>query len=186
MTEIVIDGKSPLFDTRGMAYREFPSEFYKIRYYTLTIVGSAPPRIKEFNLLEQQISELIKNAIAHGNKNDPVKHVKVWYDFTREYAHLIIEDEGEGFKEINYWNEFNRKRLDCIKRGDLDALLDYISFHTENSGERDGGNALFAALEYWEEGVVFSESLNKIAVKKMFGPVPEVPPGFKPYTLDQS
>ncbi|MDR2768591.1 MAG: ATP-binding protein [Treponema sp.] len=185
MSEIAADSKSPLFDTRGMAYREFPSDFSKIRYYTLILVSSAPPRIKEFNLLEQQISEIIKNGIAHGNKNDPRKFLKIWYDFTREYAHLIVEDEGEGFREIKAWNEFNRRRLDCIDRGDVEGIMNFISFRTQKSSEKDGGNALFAALEYWNGGLVFNDKLNAVAVKKVFDPVPEVPPGFKPWDLNQ-
>jgi hypothetical protein len=185
MSEIIVDSASPLFNTKTMAFCEFPSDFSKIRYYTLTLVGSAPPRIKEFNLLEQQISEIIKNGITHGNKNDPRKLLKIWYDFTREYAHIIVEDEGEGFQEIKAWNEFNRKRLDCIEKSDIDGLMDFISFRTQHSSEKDGGNALFAALEYWNGGVVFNDKLNAIAVKKVFGPVPEVPPGFEPWDLSQ-
>ncbi|THB62818.1 MAG: ATP-binding protein, partial [Spirochaetaceae bacterium] len=79
LKEIKIDEKSPLFDTKNMFYKEFPSDFRQIRYFTLLVVQKAPPAIKELNLLEQQISEIIKNAVKHGNKNDPNKKVKVWY-----------------------------------------------------------------------------------------------------------
>ena len=33
------------------------------------------------------------------------KKVKVWYDFSETSARLIIEDEGEGFKDLEKWNE---------------------------------------------------------------------------------
>jgi hypothetical protein len=71
--ELRADGNSELFDKSNMLYKEFPSDYRQIRYFTLLIVQSAPPEIKELNLLEQQISEIIKNAIKHGNKKDPAK-----------------------------------------------------------------------------------------------------------------
>ena len=68
---------------------------------------TAPLEIKEINLLEQQISEIIKNAVKHGNKCDQNKKVHVWYSFSPTHAHLIVEDEGEGFKDLEKWK---RKR----------------------------------------------------------------------------
>jgi hypothetical protein len=166
--EIKVDEFSPLFDKTGMRYKEFPSEFRRIRYYTMLIVQSAPPKIKEFNLLEQQISEIIKNAIKHGNKSDPSKKIKVWYNFSEDLARVIVEDEGEGFKDLENWNEFNRKRLQCIYSQNFEEFADYISFRTIDSDAIDGGNALFAALEYWNGGFVFNEKRNTVAMKKVF------------------
>ena len=71
--ELKVDEKSPLFDKTGMLYKEFPSDFRQIRYFTLLIVQSAPLEIKGINLLEQQISEIIKNAVKHGNRCNPSK-----------------------------------------------------------------------------------------------------------------
>jgi hypothetical protein len=166
--EIKVDEYSPLFDKTRMRYKEFPSDFRRIRYYTLLIVQAAPPKIKEFNLLEQQISEIIKNAIKHGNKSDPHKKVKIWYNFSEDMARVIVEDEGEGFKDLENWNEFNRKRLDCIYSQNFEDLADYISFRTIDSDAIDGGNALFAALEYWNGGFVFNGKRNAVAMKKIF------------------
>ena len=110
--ELRVDGRDTLFDKTDMLYKEFPSDFRQIRYFTLLIVQSAPLEIKGVNLLEQQISEVIKNAVKHGNRCDINKKVKVWYSFSLTYAHLIVEDEGEGFQDIEKWNEFNAKRLE--------------------------------------------------------------------------
>ncbi|MDR1373927.1 MAG: ATP-binding protein [Treponema sp.] len=166
--EIQVNGASPLFDRSNMHYREFPSDYKYIRRYTTLIIRSAPSKIKEFNLLEQQISEIIKNAIKHGNKNDPSKKVKVWYLFNPHVARVVVEDEGEGFKDLEKWNEFNRKRLEYINNQDLGMLLNYISFHTALSGDVEGGNALFAAVEYWNAGFIFNEKRNAVAMKKIF------------------
>jgi len=185
MTEIIIDGSSPLFNKEGMNFQEFPSDFSKIRYYALLVVSSAPLPIKEANLLEQQVSELIKNGITHGNKNDPRNKLKVWYSFSRNDARLIVKDEGEGFKEIRAWNDFNRKRVECARNGNLADLANYISFRSQNSKEKDGGNALFAALEYWDGGMIFNNACNAVAVKKIYSlPDSQQLTDFKPWDIN--
>lgn len=166
--DIRVDENSPLFDKTGMLHKEFPSDFRQIRYFTLLIVQSAPPDIKEINLLEQQISEIIKNAVKHGNHCDLEKKVRVWYDFGPEHAHLIVEDEGEGFKDLEKWNEFNRKRQMAFEGNDIAALTEYVSFRGEKADDNDGGNALFAALEYWNGGFVFNSKRNCVSMLKDF------------------
>ena len=166
--ELRSDDNDPLFDKTNMLYKEFESDYRQIRYYTLLIVQSAPLEIKEINLLEQQISEVIKNAVKHGNKCDKSKKVKVWYSFSPNHAHLIVEDEGEGFQDLEKWNEFNRKRIECLQKSDLDELSKFVSFRTKNSDDSDGGNALFAALEYWDGGFVYNGKRNGVAMLKKF------------------
>lgn len=168
MKEILVDDNHPLFNTEGMFFKEFPSDYRQIRYFTLLIVQKAPREIKEINLLEQQISELIKNAVKHGNRNDVSKIIRIWYSFTEEEARMIVEDEGPGFKGVQAWNDFNRKRVECFQTQDFEELGNYVSYRTEHSDDQDGGNALFAAVEYWNEGVVFTEKGNKVAVGKTF------------------
>jgi len=38
----------------------------------------------------------------------------------------------------------------------------------QKSDEVDGGNALFAALEYWDGGFVYNDKRNGVAMKKTF------------------
>jgi len=167
-TKLIVDGKNKLFDKTGMQYKEFPSDFRQIRYFTLVIIQSAPPEIKEINLLEQQISEIIKNAVKHGNKKDKTKKVKVWFSFSKTRARLIVEDEGEGFKDLEKWNEFNKKRVKCFKEQDFENLANFVAYTTKDSDETDGGNALFAALEYWDGGLFYNDKKNSIAVLKKY------------------
>lgn len=166
--ELRSDENDPLFDKTNMLYKEFPSDFRQIRYFTLLIVQSAPLQIKEINLLEQQISEVIKNAVKHGNECDINKKVRVWYSFSPTHARLIVEDEGDGFEDIQKWNDFNRKRLECLQQHNFEQLANYVSFRTKKSDEHDGGNALFAALEYWNGGFVYNEKRNGVAMLKKF------------------
>lgn len=165
---IKVDESSPLFDRTNMLFKEFPSDYRQIRYFTLLIVQSAPLEIKEINLLEQQISEVIKNAVKHGNKNNPEKKVRVWYDFSPTHAHLIVEDDGEGFKDLEKWNEFNKKRLECLATSNFEELGNFVSFRTLRSDDTDGGNALFAALEYWNGGFIYNKKRNGVAMMKSF------------------
>jgi len=168
LKELRVDEENPLFDKTNMFYKEFPSDFRQIRYFTLLIVQTAPLEIKEINLLEQQISEIIKNAVKHGNHCEPEKKVRVWYSFSPQHAHLIVQDEGEGFKELDKWNEFNRKRLELLSQHDFEKLADFVSYRTLKSDDNDGGNALFAALEYWNGGFVFNGKRNAVAMLKKF------------------
>ena len=166
--ELRSDENDSLFDKTNMLYKEFPSDFRQIRYFTLLIVQSAPLEIKEINLLEQQISEVIKYAVKHGNECDINKKVRVWYSFSPTHAHLIVEDEGEGFQDLEKWNEFNRKRLECLHNQNFEELADFVSFRTPKSDDHDGGNALFAALEYWNGGFVYNKKRNGVAMLKKF------------------
>jgi hypothetical protein len=168
--EIKVDDASPLFDKTGLEYHEFPSDYSQIRSYAMAVTGSAPQRGGEAALLEQQVSEIIKNAIKHGNKQDARKKVRIWHQFTPETARLIIEDEGEGFKELERWNAFSRKRFLADEGNYDDELGKYASFRGSDSDESDGGNALFAAVEYWDAGIVFNEKRNAVALKKVFKP----------------
>ena len=136
--ELRSDDNDPLFDKTNMLRKDFPSDFRQIRYFTLLIVQSAPSEIKELNLLEQQISEVIKNGVKHGNHCDLNKKVTVWYSFSPTHAHVIVQDEGEGFKDLEKWNEFNRKRLSCLHNQDYEKLEDYVSFITKESDAQDG------------------------------------------------
>lgn len=168
MTEIRCNSNDPLFDKTNMLKKEFPSDWRRIRYFTLLIVQSAPFQGEEMAILEQQVCEIIKNAIKHGNKCDLTKKITVYYSFSSSHAHLIVEDEGEGFKELEKWNEFNKNRRRALEANDLKVLADYVSFKTEESASDDGGNALFAALEFWNEGIAFNEKRNSIAMYKTY------------------
>ena len=167
MSQMLIDENHILFNTHGMYYKEFPSDLRQVRFYTVFIVQRAPERFKEVNLLEQQLSEIIKNAIKHGNKCDPNKKVKVWYDFNKR-AKIIVEDEGEGFQDLEQWCTFNDERNKCFAEHDFENMEKYVSYRTKNSDENDGGNALFAALEYWNGGMVWNAKKNKVVVVRFF------------------
>lgn len=165
---VLIDDASPLLQTTGMYHKTFHIDFPQIRRLSNLIAQQAPPEVREFNMLEQQISELIKNGVKHGNRNDKEKALDIWFSFSAGHAHLIVKDEGPGFRELERWNEFYRKKIECYRNQDFEQMMNYLAFRTNESDDHDGGNALFAAVEYWNEGVVFSNERNKVGVKRTF------------------
>lgn len=167
--QLLVNPDSPLLDTRNMYHKRFYLDLSQVRRLANLIAQKAPNHLRAINILEQQISELLKNAVKHGNNNDPTKAVAVWFQFTDESARLIVEDEGPGFQKLEEWNGFYRKKIEAYHAKDFEAMMNYLAFRTENSGSDDGGNAMMAAVEYWNEGVVFNTSRNRVAVMRSFG-----------------
>ena len=165
--KLIVDERNELFDAQGMRYAEFPSDFSRIREFTSQVLAECPEAFMEGNLLEQQLSEIIKNGIKHGNRNDPAKRLRVWYDL-RKRVRFIVEDEGEGFALLDEWNEFFRKRQTALFDEDFDAFLALASYRGPVSDDADGGNSLIAALEYWNGGMIFSGARNKVGVVRWF------------------
>ncbi len=166
--EIIQDDEHVLLKTDKMNHKDFNLDLRKVRRLSQLIVQKAPREILEINLLEQQICEIIKNAVRHGNRNDPNKKVRIWYSFSEKHAHLVVQDEGEGFRNLDRWNSFYRKKMKAFEEKDFDTMMDYLSYRTADSNDNDGGNALFAAVEFWNRGVVFSEKGNTVAVKRIY------------------
>jgi len=165
--KLIVDEYNELFDAQGMKFLEFDSDYSAVRKYCALILKNCPEEFKEGNLLEQQLSEIVKNGIKHGNKCNPQRKLKVWYDL-RKRARFIVEDEGEGFAYLDEWNEFFRKRQEALHYEDFDAFLNLASFRTPESDDDDGGNSLIAALEFWNGGMIYNEARNKVGVVRWF------------------
>ena len=168
--ELVVDDRTELWQVSEMQHVLFASDFNKIRVYSQQITDLVKAKINadDFMLLHQQVSELIKNGIKHGNKNDPSKILKVWFSFNGECYKLIVQDEGEGFQDLEKWNEFNRKRNEALLKQDFELMMQLINYHSRSSDDTDGGNALISALEYWDSGLIYSAKKNKVLAVKYF------------------
>ena len=44
------------------------------------------------------LEEAMTNAVKHGNRNDPTKHITIRYAVSATKAVIVIRDEGAGFK----------------------------------------------------------------------------------------
>jgi hypothetical protein len=166
---LIVDEESPLWDMKEMEHKIYPSDFSKIRRYTKEILQDLSSRpIEELKLLSQQVSEIIKNAIRHGNKSDPNKIIKVWYQVTPDFFKIIVEDEGDGFKDIDIWNEFFKKRNKAFESKNMDEMMKYVTYRGPDSSEEDGGTSLFSAIEYWDSGMIYNSKKNKVVAIKYF------------------
>lgn len=166
--KLIVDEHNELFDAQGMRYAEFPSDYGRIRDYAAAVLVDCPEAFLEDGLLEQQLSEIIKNGIKHGNGCDPDRKLRVWFDL-RKRARFIVEDEGEGFSDLDAWNDFYRRRQLALYRQDFDEFLELASYRGPRSGPDDGGNSLFAALDYWNGGMIYNAAKNKVGVVRWFG-----------------
>lgn len=81
--ELIVNNDTILWDITGMEYKEFHSDILKIRNYAKEVTKMMVNKINksDYFLLEQQVSEIIKNAIRHGNQRDINKLACVWYQF---------------------------------------------------------------------------------------------------------
>ncbi|MDR2143749.1 MAG: ATP-binding protein [Treponema sp.] len=165
--KLIVDENNELFDAQGMKYIELSSDFSKIREYSARVLEYCPKEFLEGNLLEQQLSEIIKNGIKHGNKNNSSKKIKIWYDL-RNRVRFIVEDEGEGFGRLEEWNDFYRRRQEALYDNNFDLFLEMASYRCPERDEYDGGNSLIAALEFWNGGMIYNEAKNKVGVVRWY------------------
>lgn len=165
--KLIVDDRNELFNAQGMKMVQFPSDLSRVRDYAAQILVGCHEQFLEENLLEQQLSELIKNAIKHGNQCNPEKKVRVWYDL-RNRARFIVEDEGKGFTDLDAWNDFFVRRQRALFEMDLDTFLALASYRGPHSDDTDGGNSLIAALEYWNGGMIYNGRRNKVGVIRWF------------------
>lgn len=89
---------------------EFESSLLKLKeiLYTVPIVlKNSLPYISEDDLIELRLlfTELLSNAIIHGNKENPSKRVRLAISVNDNFISAKIRDEGEGFDYL--------KALDC-------------------------------------------------------------------------
>jgi len=171
--KLIVDDRNELFNAQGMKLVEYPSDLTRVREYAAAILVGCKEQFLEENLLEQQLSELIKNAIKHGNHSDPARTIRVWYDL-RSRVRFIVEDQGEGFTNLESWNDFFMKRQKALHDLDFDTFLTLASYRGPHSDDSDGGNSLVTALEYWNGGMFYNGKKNKVGVIRWFS-YPDAP-----------
>jgi serine/threonine-protein kinase RsbW len=83
------------------------------------------------------LEEAIINAIKHGNKLDPKKHVRVQAKVTPRQTEIVVEDEGPGFKRTSVPDPTADENLcKCSGRGILlmEAYMNRVQW--TNGGRR--------------------------------------------------
>lgn len=82
------------------------------------------------------MEEALVNAITHGNRLDPQKHVRVCCRMSPELVRVEISDEGPGFDPTTLPNPTDPGRLECpCGRGVL-LMKAFMSVEYDGSGRR--------------------------------------------------
>lgn len=99
---------------------------------------------KEFGLTNEQygktmiaVTELVMNAIVHGNKEDKTKKVCITVEFDDKEMKIKIEDEGGGFNISNLPDPTELERLlDEHGRGVYiaKAMVDQLDYKNKGKG----------------------------------------------------
>jgi len=66
---------------------------------------------EEIDNLSIAVSEIVSNAICHGNKMDPVKKVIIEFKYSPEEISIYVKDEGNGFDLEKLPNPLTPKNL---------------------------------------------------------------------------
>ncbi len=85
------------------------------------------------------LTELVNNAIHHGNHDDISKSVKVDFVIDAHKATICVEDEGEGFEPAAVQNPLDPEKLMAENgRGIylVKALMDEVAYTITQSGTR--------------------------------------------------
>jgi len=85
------------------------------------------------------LTELVNNAIHHGNNNDMNKQVMVDFVIDAEKATICVEDQGDGFEPAAVQSPLDPEKLMAENgRGIylVNALMDSVDFAITKSGTR--------------------------------------------------
>jgi serine/threonine-protein kinase RsbW len=81
----------------------------------------------EFFAIKLALEEALVNAIRHGNRLDPAKHVRIEARITPKKVEFLIEDEGPGFDRKGVPDPTAEENLEkCSGRGIL-LIESYMS-----------------------------------------------------------
>ncbi len=89
------------------------------------------------------VTELVNNAIVHGNKSDPQKSVSLTLSFTAREVVIRVVDQGSGFDPSQVPDPLaNENLLREVGRGIFIArsLMDHVTY------ERDPGGGMAVVL----------------------------------------
>lgn len=95
---------------------EFPSEPRDGRRVEEKILSQCRKHAyaqRDLFALKLALEEAISNAIRHGNKGNPHKHVRVKYRITAQRVDVMVEDEGGGFDPATLPDPTADKNLEC-------------------------------------------------------------------------
>ncbi len=115
--------------------------------------ADVPQSIRE--AIDLTLREMLNNAIEHGCKLDPKKHVEVSFTKLQHAVIYLIKDPGEGF---------DPSRLAHAAKSDTDDPLEHFA-ERDSRGLRAGGFGILLAKNLVDE-VIYNERGNKLMFVK--------------------
>ena len=127
--------------------RTFLSDMRVVKMITvkaLDFIRDALPGVSFDDLMELKLifSELLYNAVIHGNKQDRLLNVRFRIDITGSTVHTTVSDEGHGFDYVRLLTRGEAEReaalFDEYGRGLIlvSALADDVAFNTSGNSVR--------------------------------------------------
>jgi serine/threonine-protein kinase RsbW len=123
--------------------KTFPSEFYTVKSVIQEIMGFLSSHIptlcsEDYYDLKLIFSELLLNAVIHGNKKDITKFVSFYVEITKpDLVYACIKDEGMGFDYKELLSPCKSEDRLYLERGRgiqlVYSLADEISFTSSGS-----------------------------------------------------
>lgn len=92
---------------------------------------------EEQDSLAIAVTEIVGNAIVHGNKKDKHKRVTIDFEYKEDAIIVLIQDEGAGFNENEVANPLEPENL--LKESGrgifiVRALMDQVDFFSTEKG----------------------------------------------------
>jgi serine/threonine-protein kinase RsbW len=106
-------------------------EMFQVEQFVEEISGEYLLYGSYFGNILMAVSEAVKNAIIHGNRQDRKKYVRIMLKNTREGIWISVADEGDGFDHDVYIGKRNSGiGLGSEKNGLylIQALADEVNF----------------------------------------------------------
>ncbi len=93
----------------------------------------------QFHKLMVSLTEAVNNAILHGNKCDPAKHVRIICETLPGWILIMVDDEGKGFQPGKVGNPLSKENL-LRESGRgiflMRTLMDRVEFDVGKAGTR--------------------------------------------------
>jgi len=92
---------------------------------------------EEKDSLAIAVTEIVGNAIVHGNKKDKNKNVTIDFEYKNDSITVLIQDEGKGFSVNDIANPLEPENL--LKESGrgifiVRALMDQVDFKSNKQG----------------------------------------------------
>lgn len=120
-----------------MTMHSSPKLIHRVEKFLQKINRSAHLDEIQFNKVLISMTEAVNNAIFHGNKSDPQKHVYLACELTKERMILKVRDSGAGFdphKIANPLDESNLLRESGRGIFLMRTLMDKVQYHFSEDG----------------------------------------------------